>query len=269
MLLTEDNKFHLHLVSDSTGETLGSISRAVLSQFPNVEATYHMWTLVRTKMQMERIVKEIEKTGGIILYTIIDNNLLNILLHSCHELKIPCISALDQVISEFSNHLGKEVLHESGRQHKLDQEYFSKIEAINYALSHDDGQKTDDLEKADVIIIGPSRTSKSPTCVYLAYRGFKAANIPYVKDIGLPDKLESMPSHKIIGLVISPEILVHIRTNRLKNLNKNLKDPYVDIEMVREEILEVKRICLKNRWRTIDVTKRSVEETSANIIQML
>lgn len=269
MLFTEDNKFHLHLISDSTGETLGAISRAVLSQFSEIESIDHMWTLVRTKGQMEKILNKIEKTGGMILYTIIDDELLNMLFDICKKMKIPCVSALDQVITEFSHHLSKEVMHKPGRQHKLDDEYFKKIEAINFTLNHDDGQMVSDIEKSDVIIVGPSRTSKSPTCVYLAYRGIKASNVPYVKGIAFPEKIFNLPNNKIIGLITSPESLVHIRSNRLRNLNKNLNDPYVDLDNIREELAEVRKIYARNKWPVLDVTKRSIEETSATIIQLL
>lgn len=269
MLFTEENKFHLHLISDSTGETLGAISRAVLSQFPDVEVVDHMWTLIRTKGQIENILKEVQKTGGIVLYTIINGTLLDTLLLSCNKMGIPCISALDQVILEFSHHLGKEVVNKPGRQHKLDDEYFKRIEAINFVLSHDDGQKIDDLDNADVIIVGPSRTSKSPTCVYLAYRGLKAANVPLVKGIGLPNRLFSISNKKIVGLVISPETLIHIRTHRLQHLKQNTDDPYIDIENVKEELAETRKICLRNKWPIIDVTRRSIEETAVTIIKIL
>jgi regulator of PEP synthase PpsR (kinase-PPPase family) len=260
---------NIHLVSDSTGETLGSISRAVLSQFKDVESQEHMWTLVRTERQIKTIIDELKEYPGIVLYTILDKTLLEFLIKGCKENKIPCISALEQVIDGFSAYLGQKMLDKPGRQHILDEDYFERIEAINYTLTHDDGQKTSELDEADVILVGPSRTSKSPTCIYLSYRSLKAANVPFVKGIDLPSILFELKEPLIIGLTISPEILVQIRHNRLQLIdNITTKTDYIDMEKVREEIIAAKKIYAQNKWPIIDVSRRSVEETAASIVQM-
>jgi regulator of PEP synthase PpsR (kinase-PPPase family) len=259
--------FHLHLVSDSTGETVSSVSRAALAQFDDVEPQEHIWSLVRTKGQLDKVLAGIEQNPGIVMYTLVDKNLRDILKAECLKRSLPCIPVLAQVIAELSTYLDIESSALPGRQHELDEKYFSRVDAINYTLSHDDGQATWDLQDADIILIGVSRTSKSPTCVYLANRGFKTANIPYVSGCPLPEGIEDLKKPLFVGLTISVDRLIQIRKTRLQSLKQEEDTNYVDVEKVEEEILESRRYFQKHKWPVIDVTRRSVEETAANIIQ--
>lgn len=261
-------RLHLHLVSDSTGETVSSVARSVLSQFDGVEAEEHMWSLVRTKGQMERVIESIRQEPGMVMYTIIDDKLQQKLQQACQAMQIPCVHVLSEVLESLTKFLGVEAKGMVGRQHALDEDYFKRVEAINFTLAHDDGQNTDNLEEADVVLVGVSRTSKTPTCVYLSYRGVNAANVPYVKDIPLPDNLFELKKPLVIGLVISPERLVQIRKSRLVSLNEDRDTSYVDLAAIKDEILEARKLFTKHGWPVIDVTRRSVEETTANIMQL-
>ncbi len=260
---------NLHLISDSTGETLSSISRAVLSQFENVESKDFIWPLIRTKSQMERVLESISQNPGVVLYTILHDELTEVLKRKCYELKIPCIPALSHVIGEFSNYLQMGVSHTIGRQHILDGEYFDRVEAINYTISHDDGQAGWDLYDADMVIIGVSRTSKSPTCVYLSCRGYKAANIPFVSIDTITSSIYDLKKPLVVGLTINPEKLVQIRQSRLSSIGQEPETDYVNIESVKNEIAESRKLFAKLGCPIIDVTKRSVEETAAKIIHLL
>lgn len=258
---------HIHMVSDSTGETVSSIVRSVMSQFEDVGYEEHHWTLVRTKGQMGRALEAISDNPGIILYTIIDDELQEILRKEAKRIGVPCVPVLEDATREISQFVGKEAKAKVGRQHVLDEEYFDKVEAMNFTLAHDDGQNIDDIDEADLILVGVSRTSKTPTCVYLSFKGIKAANVPFVKEIPLPDKLFEIKDVFILGLVISPERLIQIRKSRLVSLNENRETSYTDIEKIKEEVLEAKRLYLKHDWPLLDVTRKSVEETSAMILQ--
>lgn len=260
-------EFHLHLVSDSTGETVGSVARAAIVQFDDVEAHEHTWPLVRTRGQLDKVLAGIEAHPGIVMYTLVDKGLRDILKAECLKRSLPCIPVLAPVLAELTTYLGMESSSLPGRQHELDDKYFSRVEAINYTLAHDDGQAAWDLNEADIILIGVSRTSKSPTCVYLANRGFKTANIPFVKAELLPPDLELLKKPLIVGLTISADRLVQIRKTRLQSLKQEEDTNYVDRENVEEEIKESRRFFAKHKWPVIDVTRRSVEETAANIIQ--
>jgi [pyruvate, water dikinase]-phosphate phosphotransferase / [pyruvate, water dikinase] kinase len=264
-----DKKINLHLISDSTGETLTFISRAVLSQFTNIEAKEFVWSMVRSEDKVDKIISEIKANPGIVLYTILDADLLKKVIRYCEEQDIPCIAALDNIIHRFSKYLGSSVVNHPGRQYKLDDDYFDRIDAINFTIGHDDGQKIQDVETADVIIIGPSRTSKSPTCIYLAYRGIKAANIPFVNDVVFPKRVFELKDKVIVGLTIDPEILIQIRKTRLRNIGSAKEFDYIDVEKVKEEVVAAKRLYLSCNWPVIDVSRKSVEETAASIIQML
>lgn len=262
-------EFHLHLVSDSTGETVNSVSRAVIAQFDGIEPEEHIWSLVRTSGQLEKVIQGVTDNPGFVMYTVSDRVLRKKLKNACHKLNVPCVSVLSRVISDLSGFLGvKTTVHQPGRQYELDDEYFSRVEAINFALTHDDGQSTWDLEEADIVIVGVSRTSKSPTSVYLGYRGYRAANIPYVKGVPLPDILDDVTQPLIVGVTVSPSRLVEVRKNRLLSLDSNEHTNYVDIDRVEEEVKELKRLFAKKQWPVIDVTRRSVEEVAAAIIQM-
>jgi regulator of PEP synthase PpsR (kinase-PPPase family) len=262
-------KINLHLISDSTGETLISVARAVLSQFEGVESNDFIWPLIRNKAQLERVMESISKDPGIVLYTILEDDLTELLKNHCYELQIPCIPVLSRVITEFSNYLGMDISNAIGRQHLLDEEYFSRVEAINYTLDHDDGQSAWDLFDADIVIVGVSRTSKSPTSVYLSCRGYKTANVPFVTIDTIPTTIYDLKKPLVVGLTINPEKLVQIRQSRLSSLGQETVSDYIDIEAVKEEIAESRKLFSKLGCVVIDVTKRSVEETAAKIIQLV
>jgi regulator of PEP synthase PpsR (kinase-PPPase family) len=262
-------KINLHLISDSTGETLSSVARAVLSQFEGVESNDFIWPLIRNKAQLERVMESISKDPGIVLYTILEDDLTELLKNHCYELQIPCIPVLSRVITEFSNYLGMDISNAIGRQHLLDEEYFSRVEAINYTLDHDDGQSAWDLFDADIVIVGVSRTSKSPTSVYLSCRGYKTANVPFVTIDTIPTTIYDLKKPLVVGLTINPEKLVQIRQSRLSSLGQETVSDYIDIEAVKEEIAESRKLFSKLGCVVIDVTKRSVEETAAKIIQLV
>ena len=260
---------NLHLISDSTGETLSSVSRAVMSQFEDIEANEFIWPLTRTKSQIEKAKESIKLNPGIVMYTILEDKLIEDLRSYCNEMKIPCISVLSRIISEFSNYLGSNISNSIGRQHILDAEYFSKVEAINYTITHDDGQSHWDLYDADIVIIGVSRTSKSPTSVYLSFRGYKTANVPFVSMLTVPSSLFELKKPLIVGLTIHPEKLMKIRETRLNHLGQDLPIIYTDIDAIKYEIAESRKLYAKLQCPIIDVTQRSVEETAAKIIQLL
>jgi len=259
---------NIHLVSDSTGETLSSVARAVLSQFEGVNSNDFIWPLIRTKLQLEKVIESIAENPGIIMYTIMQDDLMEELKKECFKLKIPCIPVLSHIIAEFSNYLGMNISHTIGRQHLLDAEYFSRVEAISYTLNHDDGQSTWDLYDADIVIVGVSRTSKSPTSVYLSCRGYKTANIPFVSIETIPTTIYDLKKPLIVGLTINPEKLVQIRQSRLSSLGQESGTDYINIESIKSEISESRKLFAKLNSPVIDVTKRSVEETAAKIIQL-
>lgn len=259
--------FHLHLVSDSTGETVSSVARATLAQFEGVEAEEHVWSLVRTKGQMEKIIASLDVNPGIVIFTLVDASLRDALRQACAKRALPCIPVLSHVIREFSSYLQEEASGQAGSQHELSEDYFTRVDAINFALEHDDGQGTWELEQSDIVVIGVSRTSKSPTCVYLAYRGYKAANVPFVPNVPLPEIIEHLKQPLVVGLTIDATRLVDIRKTRLIAMNQSVDTDYVREEHIREEIEATRRLYRKNGWPVIDVTRRSVEETAALIIQ--
>lgn len=259
---------HLHLISDSTGETVSMVARACLAQFEDVVAENHNWTLVRQDEQLEEILESIEENRGFVLYTLIDTNLRLKLEDSCRQLQVPCISLLDPIISAMGRYLGSEIKGRPGRQHELDAEYFNRIDAMQYVLSHDDGQMATDLNDADVVVLGVSRTSKTPTCIYLANRGIRAANVPIVPGCPLPVEVENLTKPLIIGLTKDPKSLVQIRRNRLRMLNQDEETDYVDIKTVSKEVNDAHRMFTSNNWPVIDVTRRSIEETAAHIMTM-
>lgn len=261
--------FHLHLVSDATGETINSVARACLVQFEGIEPVEHTWSLIRTPGQMEKVLVGIAAHPGPVLFTMV-NEQLRVLLHDgCRRLQLPCIPVLDPVIGALGSYLGMQSRGLPGRQHELDAEYFSRIDAMSFALSHDDGQASHNYDSADVILVGVSRTSKTPTCIYLANRGIKAANVPVVPGCPLPPELLSTRRALIVGLTKDPAQLVHIRRNRLNMIAGSEPTDYVDLEVVRQEVATARRLCTDNRWPVIDVTRRSIEETAATVIQML
>jgi [pyruvate, water dikinase]-phosphate phosphotransferase / [pyruvate, water dikinase] kinase len=262
-------RFHLHLISDSSGETINSVARAALSQFDNVEPIEHFWNLVRTERQLALVIEEIERFPGVVMVTLVDDTLRAKLMERCRELQMPCVPVLDPVMNALALYLDQERHSEPGRQHILDAAYFSRIEAMDFALANDDGQIGQRLNEADVVLIGVSRTSKTPTCIYLGNRGIKAANIPYVPNAPLPEALEKATRPMIVGLTKDPDRLVQIRQQRLRMLNQNDETDYTDPDKVRAEVLEARRFFAKNGWPVIDVTRRSIEETAAEIMMLL
>ncbi len=269
---TSAKAFHLHLVSDATGETVHSVARACFVQFEGIEPVEHHWPLVRTKGQIDKILRNIEENPGVVLFTIVKEELRTALEIGCGRLHIPCISVLDPVIHALTAFLGLESSGKSGRQHTLDADYFDRIDAMTFTLNHDDGQSTHDLGDADIILVGVSRTSKTPTCIYLANRGLKAANVPIVPNIKLPPVFETLNGDSgplIVGLTTDPRRLVQVRRNRLRLLDHDADTDYVDPETVRDEVATARRLFGERDWPVIDVTRRSIEETAATILQIL
>jgi hypothetical protein len=261
--------FHVHLVSDSTGETLNAITKAVCARFDNILPIEHIYPLVRSSRQLERVLREIEDAPGMVIHTIVDRELRTTLEDGCRDQLIPCIAALDPLTAALGRHLGAQLSTRVGAQHALDTDYFNRIEALNYAIGHDDGQGGQNLDSADVILVGVSRTSKTPTSIYLAHRGVRAANVPLVPGATLPEMLLKSTRPLVVGLIVSPDRLIQIRRNRLLSLNENRESSYVDADAVREEIVQARRLFEKQGWPVIDVSRRSVEETAAAVINLL
>jgi regulator of PEP synthase PpsR (kinase-PPPase family) len=261
--------FHIHLVSDSTGETLNAMARAVCARFTDILPIEHIYALVRSTRQLDRALEEIGGAPGVVMHTIIDGNLRAALEEGCRRLEMPCIAALDPVVSAMSRYLGARISTRVGAQHALNNDYFDRIEALDYAIAHDDGQGGQDLTQADVILVGVSRTSKTPTCIYLAHRGVRAANVPLVPGRPPPEELFTLKNTLIVGLMTTPERLIQIRRNRLLSLKENRESDYVESDAVRAEIIAARRLFEKQGWPIIDVTRRSVEETAAAIINLL
>src|SRR3984957_12138810 len=260
---------HMHLISDATGETLITVARAAAAQYAKVSPVEHVHPLVRTQKQLDRVLAEIEEAPGIVLYTLLEEGLVERLEGKCRELGLPCLSILGPVLHLFQSYLGAETTHKVGAQHTLNAEYFRRIDALNYTMMHDDGQLHDDLEEADVVLVGVSRTSKTPTSIYLANRGFKTANVPLVPNLATPDAIGTLRNPLVVGLIASPERIVQIRQNRLLALNAaSVTTPYVDRAAVAEEVAQSRRLFAEKGWPTIDVTRRSIEETAAAIIDL-
>jgi len=261
--------FHVHLVSDSTGETLNAMSKAAVARFDNVIPIEHSYPLVRSIRQLDRVLKQIEAAPGVCIHTVVDHALRAELEAGCRGLEIPCIAALDPLVASLGRYLGAALSTRVGAQHVMDNDYFNRIEALNYAIGHDDGQATQNLESADVVLVGVSRTSKTPNSIYLAHRGVRAANVPLAPGVPIPPQLFELTKPLIVGLIVSPDRLVQIRRSRLLAIAEGRDSSYVDLEVVREEIIKARRLFEKHGWPTIDVTRRSVEEVSAAIISML
>jgi len=262
--------FHLHLVSDATGETLITVARAAAAQYAKVSAVEHVYPLVRTVKQLERVLSEIEEAPGIVLYTLLEEGLVTRLEQKCRELGLPCLSILGPVLRLFQSYLGSETSHRVGAQHVLNAEYFKRIDALNYTMLHDDGQNADGFENADVVLVGVSRTSKTPTSIYLANRGVKTANIPLIPNIPPPPELETLEQPLVVGLYASPERIVQIRQNRMLGLRAHQDGgQYIDKQAVAEEVAFSRRLCTRHNWPLIDVTRRSIEETAAAVMKLL
>jgi hypothetical protein len=260
--------FHLHLVSDSTGETLIAVARAAAAQYEGVSAIEHVYPLVRSSKQLDRVISEIDSAPGIVLYTLVDRELAGRLEETCRSAGCPHLSVLAPVHDLLESYLGAASTARPGAQHMLNAEYFKRIDAMNFTLMHDDGQLPENLDQADVVLVGVSRTSKTPTSIYLANRGLKTANIPIVPNTPVPRALEEVRRTLVVGLVASPERIVQIRQNRLLSLKADDDTLYVDRDSVAEEIAFSRRLCARHNWPIIDVTRRSIEETAAAIVDL-
>ncbi len=264
------NTYQIYLISDSTGETLDRIFLALKAQFLNIEYKVHSYSFTRTENQILKILEDAEKnSNAIILYTIVDNNLAKYLANVSEDKKIPCFGVLGNLILNFSKILNQKATHEPSGQHILNEEYYDRIEAIQFTMNHDDGNLINDIDKSDIILVGVSRTSKTPTSIYLANKGFKTSNIPLVNENSLPETLKKNPKMTcVVGLSTEPERLADLRKNRMNSLKETENIQYTDLENIRKEVLEAKKTFQKYKWPQIDVTRKSVEETAASIIKI-
>ena len=262
------NSFNLHLVSDSSGETVINIARACLVQYEDVKVTEHFWWLVRTPGQMKRVIEGIRHSPGLVVFTLLDPEIREPLERTCRELRIPGVSALDPVMQALSRFFDRTARSEIGKQHVLDDGYFHRIDAMQFAVQHDDGQSIPTMTEADIVLVGVSRTSKTPTCMYLANRGLRVGNIPLVPDIPVSDDIASAQKPLFVGLTREPKSLSDIRQSRLRIMNDDRTQDYADLDKVRDEIAASRRLFAKYGWPVIDVTRRSIEETAATIIQL-
>tara|TARA_B100000530_G_scaffold210234_1_gene134582 strand:+ start:95 stop:922 length:828 start_codon:yes stop_codon:yes gene_type:complete len=264
------NTYKIYLISDSTGETLDRIFLALKAQFLNIEYKVHSYSFTRTENQILKILEDAEKNkNSIILYTIVDNNLAKYLANVSSDKKIPCFGVLGNLILNFSKILNQKATHEPSGQHILNEEYYDRIEAIQFTMNHDDGNLINEIDKSDIILVGVSRTSKTPTSIYLANKGFKTSNIPLVNENSIPKKLKQNPQMRcVVGLSTEPERLVDLRKNRMSSLRENENIKYTDLENIKKEVLDAKKTFQKYKWPLIDVTRKSVEETAASIIKI-
>ena len=262
-------QFHIHLISDSTGETTLGVLKASIAQFEGVETQEHIWPMVRSSAQMDQVIEGIQEHPGPVIFTLVSTRTRQPLVEACARMNVPCVSVLDPVIESLANYLNRKAVNRPGGQHSMNAEYFDRIEALNYVMAHDDGQATQQMGEADIILLGVSRTSKTPTSVYLAnHYGLKTANVPFVPGIPLPDAVFELDNKFIVGLTASADRLVQIRRNRLLMLHQEPETDYVDIETVKAEIAEARKLFSKHAWPVIDVTRRSIEETAAAIYQL-
>ena len=262
-------RLHLHLLSDSTGETLEMIAKAALAQFEDIDIIRHFWPMVRSRQHLERIMPELQASPGLVLYTLVNPDTRQHLEDKCRSIGIRAIPVLDEVTHALESQLGQEAKGRPGRQHLMDEAYFDRVEAIQFTIAHDDGIAWEDWEQADIILAGVSRSSKTPTSIYLANRGYKVANIPVVVESPPPRLLFEVKRPLIVGLTSTPERLVQIRRNRLLTLNEQTKTDYIDGEKVTAELKFARRMFADNNWPVIDVTRRSIEETAAAVIKLL
>lgn len=261
--------FNVHLVSDSTGETLAGVMRATCAQFDNILPVEHSYFLVRSARQLERVLREIEEAPGLVMFTLSNLEHRAMLEDACAKMNMPCVAVLDPVLDVTSRYLGLELNHRVGAARRLNAEYFKRIDALDFAMYHDDGQQAVELSVADVILVGVSRTSKTPTCVYLAHRGVKAANVPMVPGVPLPDILFRENRPLVVGLLITADRLIHIRRNRLAAMKETRAGDYTDEDAVRREVMEAQKLFEREGWPTIDVSRRSIEETAAQVLNLL
>jgi len=261
--------FHLHLISDSTGETLTTIAKAAVVQYSRIRPIEHIHPLIRSKRQLTRVLQEIEQTPGIVLYTIVNSELSDEIERECRRLKVPCLHVLQPIMKVFESYLGAPHSAVVAGQHVVDADYFKRIDALNFTMAHDDGKLPDDLNQADIVLLGISRTSKTPTSIYLAQRGYKTTNLPLVPGIDLPPQMTSPHGAFVVGLVASADRIAEIRRNRVQLLSDRQLGGYVDRTEIANEINYSRKLCARHGWPVIDVTRRSIEETAATIIKML
>ena len=264
----ETKEITIHFVSDSTGETIDNAVAATVSQFPGLKKKEFFWPMVRTKEQIEEVLDNAKINPGLIVFSILDDNNRSILEKGCLEQKIPCISPLDELFKVFNKNLSLSAKKIAGGQHRMDDDYYKRVDAFDYAMQHDDGQKISSMKDADIILIGVSRTSKTPTSIYLANKGIKVANIPLVADTPLPEELFTFKKPLIIGLIKDPRTLMHVRQTRLKQIGEEHITDYANINSIKLEIIQARKIFTKYAWPSIDVSRRSIEETSASIIKI-
>ena len=264
------NTYQIYLISDSTGETLDRIFLALKAQFKNIEYKIHSYSFTRTENQILKILEDAQKKeNSVILYTIVDNNLAKYLSNISEKKKIPCFGVLGNLILNFSKILNQKASHEPSGQHILNEEYYDRIEAIQFTMNHDDGNLVNEIDKSDIILVGVSRTSKTPTSIYLANKGFKTSNIPLVNENSLPEKLKKNPQFTcVIGLSTEPERLADLRKNRMNSLKESDNTNYTNLDDIKDEVLKAKKTFQKYKWPVIDVTRKSVEETAASIIKI-
>ena len=258
----------IHFVSDATGETIDNAVAATVSQFPELKKKEFFWPMVRTKEQINEVLENAKRNPGLVVFSILDDDNRNILEKGCLEQKIPCISPLDELFNIFNDNLSLSAKKIAGGQHRLDDNYYKRVDAFDYAMQHDDGQKISSMRDADIILIGVSRTSKTPTSIYLANKGIKVANIPLVADTPLPEEIFTFKKPIIIGLIKDPRALMHVRQSRLKQIGEDHITDYANINSIKLEIMQARKIFTKYAWPSIDVSRRSVEETSASIIKI-
>jgi len=263
---TDGPDFHLHLVSDSTGETLEAIISAALVQFEGVNVHKHYWPLVRSALQMNRLMEDISEQPGLVLYTLVNQEIRKALEDACQLADLPVLSILDPVINLLGSYFGQKAMHKPGRQHTMNSRYFRRIDALHFTMAHDDGVLVEDVGQADIVLIGVSRSSKTPTSIYLANKGYKTLNVPFVPGCPMPVELDNLKNKFVIGLTTSVERLSQIRTNRLRSINEKEEGDYTDHERIEEEIKECRRYCSQRGWPVIDVTRRSIEESAAAIL---
>lgn len=268
ILSLPNSYFHLHLVSDATGETLIAISRAVAAQFDSISSIEHLYPLVRSVAQLESVIAEIAAAPGMVLFTLVDLALAEKIEAACRDIGAPCLSVLQPVLTLFQSYLGAAANPRPGAQHILNADYFKRIDALNYTMMHDDGQMAESYDEADILLIGVSRSSKTPTSIYLANRGIKTANIPIVPNVPLPKLVFGLEHPLIVGLIASPERIIQIRQNRLEALHVEQNSAYVDRLNVCEEVAQSRRLFAQYGWAVIDVTRRSIEETAAAILDL-
>jgi len=265
-------KFFIHLVSDATGTTLLGLSRAVLSQFEGIEPNQKFWPLVRNERQLERVIRRISDNPGPVIFTFVNKDMRMRLTEKCEELGVPCVAVLDPIIRSLSSHLGIHSKGVPGLQHAMDDAYFKRVEAVDFAMRFDDGRSLKGTKEADVVLVGVSRTSKTPTSIFLARRGIKAANIPLVPGVDVPDEYFSLKTPLYVGLTAAPDRLRHLRHSRLRadeNEGAFCKNQYLDTEKIEDEVRKARRLFSAHHWPVIDVTKRSIEETAAEIMALL